>query len=133
MLIAGTRRVNMADTDATGFLYFGAPYPWHEAAMMEWLNEAGHPIDMLLADREAFPCVHSDAEYRTALRINDPLKVVLLADGAGKTSFGVRSEYWRSTELCVEVRSRHVWTSLSSPTGAVRRVLLPDWLRNALS
>jgi acyl-CoA thioester hydrolase len=135
VLITGNRRVSMADTDAAGVLYFGAPYPWHEAAMMEWLNEAGHPINVLLSNGEAFPCVHSAAEYRAPLRVNDALRVVLLADGAGRTSFGLRSEYWRSSDLCVEVRSRHVWTllGLSNPTAAVRPDLLPDWLRSALS
>jgi YbgC/YbaW family acyl-CoA thioester hydrolase len=126
----------MGDTDAAGIIYYGAPYRWHEAALQEWLYSIGHPQKEHIASRVSFPSVHSEADYKQPLALGDMLGVTMTAGGLGRSSFSLVSEYRLAGQVCVSVRSTHVWCRFE--TDADNRVTiasepLPGWLRDALT
>jgi acyl-CoA thioesterase FadM len=120
----------MADSDAGGVIYYGAPYPWHEAALLGWLAEIGRPISAILRSGNAFPCVHSEADYRRPLRVDDVVDVRLHTLAVGSSSFQLQTEVWLQ-ELSVVVRAVYVW-STGDPREGMKSTPLPPWLRSAL-
>jgi len=128
------RRVVMADTDAAGVIYFGCVFSWHEAAMQEWLHNAGHPIGKLLAEGYANPAVHSEADYTYPLRVGDEITVQLRPGKVGTRSFELVAEGWLGEILAVRVLVVYVWAHLATADGqGFRSANLPPWLLKALA
>lgn len=131
-------RVAIVDTDASGLIYYGAPYRWAEAVFSAWWAEIGHPLGAMFQTGWASPCVHSEAEYRGALVADDPLRLSLRTGHVGRTSFGFDVWIYRGDEDTPRVvtRSRHVHGKMSAvgdPTAGFSPQPLPGWLVEALS
>lgn len=138
LLTTEAGRVTMVDTDASGLLYFGAVYRWSEAVFGGWLHGIGHGIGDMLRHGYGTPCVHSEAQYRRPLAMDDPLEFRLYAAPIGTTSFGYVTHALRAgqEDPSVVVRSRHVYGRMREP-GNVHagfdREPLPEWLVQALT
>jgi acyl-CoA thioester hydrolase len=137
LLAERQERVRMVDTDASGLLYFGAVYRWAESMFGSWLLHVGPGMGEMLRDGTAVPVVHSEAEYRGPLTVDDALVLALHAGPVGRTSFGFvcDARYGAESSPRITIRTRHVYgriTPADVHTGFVPQPL-PDWLRTALS
>jgi acyl-CoA thioesterase FadM len=130
-------RVTMVDTDASGLLYFGAVYRWSEAVFGGWMLSLGHGIGAMVQDGYGTPCVHSEAQYRRALAMDDALEFHLYANALGRTSFGFVTDVFHvgDDEPSVVISSRHVYGRMRSPGNVhagFERLALPEWLVGAM-
>lgn len=138
LLTTRPSRVRMVDTDMSGLLYFGAVYRWHEEVFGGWMLELGHGIGGILSSGHGFPCVHSEAQYRGPLAMDDALQMRLYAAAVGRTSFGFVSQTHLDgrEDPSVVVRSRHVYGGMRRP-GDVHAgfdpLPLPEWLVAAIT
>ncbi len=77
------RRIEFADTDASGRAHFAAVLRHVEAAEHECLRQAGVPVD----DREgAWPRVRIECEYLRPLSFGEEITVVLRLSPTGMSS-----------------------------------------------
>jgi len=130
VLARARRRICMADVDAAGIIYFGAPAPWAEGLFTDWLARLGHPISRLIAGDAACPVVESRISYKSPLRLDDVVDLELTARVLGHRSFTVGTRVVRDGVLAVDIELVHVCiTGLgSTPVSAP----VPPWLREGL-
>lgn len=82
--------VRLYDTDAAGFLFFGAQFRFAHAALEDFLEHLGLPIAQIVRGREVlFPVVHAEADYRAPLAVGDRLKVRVAVRALGDRSFTI--------------------------------------------
>jgi YbgC/YbaW family acyl-CoA thioester hydrolase len=124
-------RVPLRDVDAAGLIYFGAPFPWSEAILSEWMAQEVRPLGSLFADGVALPVVATRAEFHSPLRQDEIVDLVLSTTRLGRTSLTLRTEACRPDgEVAIVVESVHVFvTGLDAD---LRPTPLPAWLRRPL-
>lgn len=134
-LLTTQRRVPMADVDAAGILYFGAPYRWLEEAFTGWLSAIGHPLGVLLRSGTGCPCVTSATSYGVPLVLDDEISVRLRPSSLGRSAFSLTTEVTRLRDDALAVRSTawHVWSDFDGAADppVVTPTSVPDWLREA--
>jgi len=82
--------VRLYDTDAAGFLFFGAQFRFAHEALENFLEHLGLPIANTIRDREVlFPVVHAEADYRAPLAVGDRLTVKIVVRTIGDRSFSI--------------------------------------------
>lgn len=82
--------VRLFDTDAAGFIFYGAQFRFAHAALEDFLEHLGFPIGGIVRDRSVlFPVVHAEADYRAALAAGDRLRVGLSVRSIGERSFAI--------------------------------------------
>lgn len=82
--------VRLYDTDAAGWLFFGAQFRIAHAALEDFLAHLGLPIGTIVTERRTlFPVVHAEADYRVPLRAGDRLVVRVAVRTLGERSFGI--------------------------------------------
>lgn len=130
--------VTMADVDAAGIIYFATPLRWAERMSTGWLHATGHSLASLFASGVTIPAVAVHVDYRSHLKLDDPVRLELSADAVGTTSFTFRCDAFPGDSGTAAVRSRvtHVYTRFTNPAiggaGATKEPV-PDWLRTALT
>ncbi len=94
------RRVEFRDTDAAGIAHFSTFFVWMESAEHELLRHAGVPlVDVVEAlapaddgeGRElpgtySWPRVSANCDYKSAVRFNDELDIVVGLEAIGRSS-----------------------------------------------
>lgn len=123
-------QVRLYDTDAAGFLFFGAQFRFAHEALENFLEHIGLPIAGIIRGREAlFPVVHAEADYRAPLAVGDKLTVKVTVRAVGDRSFTVAyrllSAGGREAGSVVTVHA-----AIDPATGSSRP--LPDAVRAAL-
>lgn len=82
--------VRLYDSDAAGFLFFGAQFRFAHEALENFLEHIGQPIATTIRDRDVlFPVVHAEADYRASLAVGDRLKVRVVVRALGDRSFSM--------------------------------------------
>ena len=122
--------VRLYDTDAAGFLFFGAQFRFAHEALENFLEHLGLPIGRIIRGREAlFPVVHAEADYRAPLAAGDRLTVRVVVRALGERSFslGYRLLLADGREAGSVVT---VHAAVNAASGA--SCPLPDALRTAL-
>ena len=83
MVFRWTTRILFMDTDASGRIHYTALFRYFEATEIEFFREIGvlhqHPTT-------AFPRVHVECDYRSAIRYDDLLTFELSVGRVGNTS-----------------------------------------------
>src|SRR5580704_19446420 len=83
MIFRWTSRILFIDTDASGRIHYTALFRYFEAAEIEFFRTIGvlhhHPA-------VAFPRVHVECDYRSAIRYDDLLEFEVSVGRIGKTS-----------------------------------------------
>lgn len=126
-------RVKMADVDAASIIYFASPLRWKEMIFTNWLADIGHPLREMLDGGAGCPCVECSVRYRYPLRLDDVIRLELVATHVGRSSIGLRVSATTSKDvLAVEVNTRNVWTDFQSD-GPMSSRPMPEWLRSALT
>ncbi|MDB9741322.1 acyl-CoA thioesterase [Akkermansiaceae bacterium] len=80
---AYTRRVPFADTDAAGVVHFSKILCYIEEAEHAYLLNLGLDV---VSEREGWPVVKVDIDYRKPLRFNDEVDISIEPFSIGKTS-----------------------------------------------
>jgi acyl-CoA thioesterase FadM len=82
--------VRLYDTDAAGFLFYGAQFRIAHAALEDFLDHLGLPIaGIIRGGTTLFPVVHAEADYRAPLAAGDRLSVQVAVRAIGERSFTV--------------------------------------------
>ena len=130
--------VTMADVDAAGIIYFATPLRWAERMSTGWLQAIGHSLSSLFASGVTIPAVAVHVDYRSHLKLDDPVRLELSTDAVGTTSFTLCCEAFLgdSGTAAVQSRTTHVYTRFTNPAmggaGATKEQV-PDWLRTPLT
>ena len=95
-------RVQVADTDATGYIYFAAMQRMALEAFENYLAENGFRLGALY-----LPIVHAEADYATPMRLWDPVNIHLGCSKIGESSFTIESDLGggnsaKITHVCVD-------------------------------
>src|SRR5438876_9710972 len=77
-------RVRFVDTAASGRIHYTALLRHFEAAEFEFLRSIGAPY---FSFEPAFPRVHVECDYLSALRCDDLLAIAVTVERVGTTSF----------------------------------------------
>jgi 1,4-dihydroxy-2-naphthoyl-CoA hydrolase len=82
--------VRLYDTDAAGFLFFGAQFRFAHEALENFLDHLGLPIARIIhGGTILFPVVHAEADYRAPLAVGDRLSVQVAVREIGERSFTI--------------------------------------------
>jgi YbgC/YbaW family acyl-CoA thioester hydrolase len=75
-----TRRVEFAETDATGIMHFSNYFKYMEAAEHAFIRSLGESVFARAADRSVvgFPRVHTECDFKAPARFEDEIEVHLL-------------------------------------------------------
>ena len=94
------RRIEWADTDASGHYHYIAAFRLFEAAE----NALMHRLGLLRSTQGRLPRVHAEADFRRPLRSHDLVDVHARVAAVGASSITFAFEVRRDGELCVEGR-----------------------------
>lgn len=85
------RVVRMADTDATGVIYFANVQKIAVEAFEDFLHKNGYSLDEMIREGDFLvPIVHTEADYLSAMRVGDELNVQMSIAHIGNSSFSVK-------------------------------------------
>ncbi len=122
--------IRLRHTDAAGVMFFARIFDVAHEAYEAMLESIGHPIPAELSRAlHVIPIVRAEADYRTALRMGDRVRVDVIVEKVGSRSFTLRYVLSKSHgNVAGEVKTVHV--VVSSETG--KAVAMPDDFRGAL-
>ena len=82
------RRIEFGNCDPAGIVFFVEFYRMCNTLFEEWLTDhLGIPFaDEFFVHDRMFPVVHTDADFRKALRMGDELEISLLLTGLGRST-----------------------------------------------
>jgi len=137
MLASGTRtfesrlRVQWADVDIAGILYFAAYWRFVELAEMDMFRELGFPYNTVFDELDFWlPRVKAEAQYHAPALMDDWLRIRTHLEHVGASS--VR---WRSVvinERTGEAGAQFALTAACMNRTTKKSRPLPEPLRNAL-
>jgi 1,4-dihydroxy-2-naphthoyl-CoA hydrolase len=83
--------IRLYDTDAAGFLFFGAQFRIAHEVFEEFVAELGFSVGGVIRERTLlFPVVHAEADYAAPLTVGDRVTVSVGVARIGDSSFAVR-------------------------------------------
>lgn len=102
-------KVMLPDTDAAGILFFANYIKLAHYAYEEFMNEINHDLRFILDDADyLILIVHTEADYKSSLRLNDDYNLELSVTNIGRTSFTLRYDYLKDDKLAAMVSTTHV-------------------------
>lgn len=118
-------RLGMDGVDAFGIVYFGRYWDWYEQTFEGLLAAADHPLTSMLDSGVGLPVVHTEMDYRHALRLGDEVIATLTLQSVGTRSVRFAASFHdHDGNLAAEARVIHAFTAVGmGPADA------PDWLR----
>ena len=123
-------QLNLRDTDAAGVAFFAAYYAIAHDTYEAYLRQVGRPLSSWLAEVH-LPIVHSEADYKAPLRLDDPLEVLMRCVKLGERSFTMSYDFISLQKHLARLQTVHVAVD-SSNNVPPEAVSLPDELREAL-
>lgn len=100
------QQVRFGHVDPAGIAYFPRIFDYiHEAFEELWEVHIGARYYQLIQeDRLGFPLVHSEVEFKSALRFGDRPMVRVTCFHLGRSSIGLRYIYTLDEAICLEAR-----------------------------
>ncbi len=122
--------VRLHHTDAAGTLFFGNIFMIAHDAFQEFLDGLGLGIASILKDADfVLPVVHTEADYKKPIFVDDKLTVQVLIEKLGQSSFTLVYRFLNVNGREVGmVKTVHV--ALEKIT--LKKIPLPATLKNAL-
>jgi 1,4-dihydroxy-2-naphthoyl-CoA hydrolase len=105
------RVVRVADTDATGVIYFANVQKIALEALEECLRQRGHYLDQIFQESSfLLPIVHAEADYFAPIRVGYVLTVQMKVASIGTTSFSLSYHLCTAhvEQIVATVRMTHV-------------------------
>lgn len=122
-------RVDFADVDAAGIVYFARVLDYCHIAYERFLDSIGLPLPDLLADRAFLaPIVHAEADYRSPLRHGEAIRVEVTVPRIGRRSY--ETAYTVSGPRGLSALGRLVHATIDG--ARFEAIEVPERLREAL-
>lgn len=108
--------VRFGHVDPAGIVYYPRIYDYiHESMEELWDVHVGRRYYYLITDDDlGFPLVHSEVDFKHPLRFGDRARVRITCFKLGRTSLGLRYQYFLDERLCVDARMTTVCVRLST-------------------
>lgn len=107
--------VRLPHTDAAGRIFYGRLFDLIHLAYEALLDNLDHPLPTEMeASPVVIPIVHASADYRSALRLNDRIRIEVTVEVVSERSFTLGYRVRLGERLAVEARTVHVAVARSS-------------------
>jgi YbgC/YbaW family acyl-CoA thioester hydrolase len=117
--------VELADTDAFGVIFWGAPVRWVQRGYENLMRAAGHPIERMLHLDHDHPVVNASIQFLRPLRLGNRIQVRTEIAQVGNRSFHVRTRvFGMDGEVAIDATCVHVAASRNGGPAH-----LGEWLR----
>jgi len=123
-----------AEIDQQGVVFNGHYLTWFDEASTAFFDHIGLPYPVLVSWRLDVQVVHAELDYLASVRWRDAVRVAVVCEAAGTTSFTLRFEVLRRGDDGTDqtaVRGRNVYVVVSTEDWTKRA--LPDAFRAALT
>lgn len=125
-----------AEIDQQGVVFNGHYLTWFDEASGAFFDHVGVPYHEFIAREYDVQVVHAEIDYLASVRWRDVVRVAVVCESTGTTSFTLRFDVLRSAPGArdaveeLAVRGRNVYVVVSTTDWAKREI--PEGLRNAL-
>lgn len=99
----------MHDIDAAGVMFFGRYFYYAHDTYEQYLNKQKKSISDLISSNKLLPIVHSEADFKTSIGLNETIGITLYL--AKKTAHSYTLEYHfynKGDEITAIVKTVHV-------------------------
>lgn len=86
-------KVYLADTDATGFVYYARYLEWMEAARIDMLNETGTSLNELIEQGISAVVRNVNCSYDAPIQFGDEVEVITSISKLAKTNVQISYEF----------------------------------------
>lgn len=102
--------LHLRDTDAAGVIYFANIFDLAHEAFEAFMDSVGMDIGLILRSTHFdLPVVRAEADYKCPIYPGDKLKINVLTERLGDTSFTLLYRVYNSNDdMAAEVRITHV-------------------------
>lgn len=87
------QKIYLADTDATGFVYYARYLEWMEAARIDLLEEIGFSFGEILKGSTSAVVRSASANYQAPLRLGETVEISTFISRLGKTNVIISYEF----------------------------------------
>ncbi|KUI35056.1 thioesterase family protein [Mycobacterium sp. GA-2829] len=122
-----------AEVDQQGVVFNGHYLTWFDEACTAFLDHIGVSYPALMADGLDFQVVHTELDYAAPVRWRDAVRVAVVCERVGQTSFTLGFAVWRGAGGAAEhvaVTGRTVYVMVSTTDWT--KCAVPPFLRAAL-
>jgi acyl-CoA thioester hydrolase len=123
-----------AEVDQQGVVFNGHYLTWFDEGSTAFFDHIGLPYPVLVSWCLDVQVVHAELDYLASVRWRDVVRVAVVCESAGTTSFTLRFEVLRRGDDGTDetaVRGRNVYVVVSTEDWTKRA--LPDAFRDALT
>lgn len=121
--------VKLPDTDAAGILFFASYIKLAHEAYESFMEEIDFSLKYIIEDSDIFILIaHTEADYKSSLRLQDRFSIDIKVSKIGKTSFELNYLFEKDNIEVASVTTVHVVTD--KKTG--KPIRLPDKLLDKL-
>ena len=120
----------LPDTDAAGILFFGNYIKLAHHTYELFMVSIDYDLKYILDEAdELILIVHTEADYKNSLWLNDDFWIELTVEKIGRTSFELQYNFYKEDELMAVVKTVHVAVSKESK----KPVALTEKLKSGLT
>src|SRR5215469_6670120 len=124
-------RVQFGDVDGSQRIHFTAMFRYMEVAEHQLMRSIGMPYATALQG-QAFPRVHLECDFRSAILYDDELDVTARIDGVGTSSWTVAFTACNASRPDSPVAAEGRMVIVAMDPASERAIPLPEELRRAL-
>ena len=128
------RRIDFADADPAGIMFFGNIFRIAHAAFEEFLLKSDCFYDYFNSDKYLFPLVHCDCDFFNPAKPGETVRIDVGCIKTGRTSFEIGYEICMETEGMAEVpvaRAKTIHASVSK--SEFKKTAVPGFLKLILN
>lgn len=123
-----TNKIRMYDTDTAQILFFGNQFRFINDALEDLLEQEGITLNHLFTKSPyGFVFVHAESDYVAPLVGGDHIRIEVVLDHLGNSSFGFSYEIYKveTNQLAGKGNTRHVTIDRKT----FKKISIPDELR----
>ncbi|WP_457667277.1 acyl-CoA thioesterase [Thiolapillus sp.] len=126
-------QVRFQDLDPAGILFFARLFDHVHDAYAALLADVGFSVKTILETGEYLvPLVHAEADYLHPMRLDDPVRVTVIAQTSGNSSLSFSYTFYKDSTCCATAKTTHVFIDghsrkpVSAPEMLLRKLGLPS-------
>ena len=121
--------VKLPDTDAAGILFFASYIKLAHEAYESFMVDIEFSLRYVIEDSDIFVLiVHTEADYKSSLRLEDNYSIDISVSKIGRTSFELEYQFLMDNNEIAKIKTVHVATGKKSG----RPIRLPEKLLDGL-
>ena len=118
--------VKLPDTDAAGILFFASYIKLAHEAYESFMIDIDFSLRYVIDDSDIFLLIaHTEADYKSSLRLEDQYSIDITVSKIGKTSFELDYQFLKDNNEVAKIKTVHVATDKKSgrPTKLPEKLL----------